>query len=243
MAEENSEDDEEMSRPPLWRDLRGSRRRRLLVPVTTVPPPPRPRYGIAIASSVIAIAALTIFNLEGGSLTKGATTAQHIWAGSMAGTFLVFGSLAVRRLATQLGRLVHVGGGPTAGSAIRLIFTIAGLILVVVVTIGMLGVQATRLLAAAGITGVILGLAAQQSLGNVFAGIVLMVARPFNVGERIRIRSGSFGGIFDAEVQAMGLTYVDLVTDEGPLKIPNLGMLAAGVGPAPEPSEGRTPGS
>ena len=62
-----------------------------------------------------------------------------------------------------------------------------------------------------------------------------MVARPFSVGQRIRIRSGAFGGIFDAEVRGMGLTHVELMTDDGPLKLPNLGMLAAAVGPAPEP--------
>ncbi|MGH9299148.1 MAG: mechanosensitive ion channel domain-containing protein, partial [Acidimicrobiales bacterium] len=148
--------------------------------------------------------------------------------------FLVFASIAVRRFASQIGRLVHQGGGPTAGAAIRLILTIVGLIIVVIVTIIMLGVNVTHLLAAGAITGVVIGIAAQQSLGNVFAGIVLMVARPFTVGQRIRIRSGSFGGIFDGEVRALGLTYVDLVTDDGPLKVPNLGMLAAAVGPAPE---------
>ena len=35
----------------------------------------------------------------------------------------------------------------------------------------------------------------------------------------------------------MGLTYVDLLTDDGPLKMPNLGMLASAVGPAPAPAK------
>lgn len=223
---------------PLWKELRRARSERPPGTPPTVPPPPKARFGIAIFSGLVAVAALALYNAEGGSLTRRASMEKHIWAASMAGVFLVFGSIAVRSVATQIGRLVHVGGGPTAGAAIRLIFTIAGTVVVAVVTIGILGVQATRLLAAAGVTGVIIGLAAQQSLGNVFAGVVLMVARPFSVGQRIRIRSGTLGGIFDAEVHGMGLTYVDLVTEDGPLKIPNLGMLAAGVGPAPEPKAG-----
>ncbi|MHB1987888.1 MAG: mechanosensitive ion channel family protein [Acidimicrobiales bacterium] len=222
---------------PLWKDLRAAREQRSLSPLstwTTVPLPPRPRFGLAILATVVAIAALVLDQEEGSSLLHSASVSKHAWAGSMSAVFLIFGAIAARRFATQVGRLVHVGGGPTAGAALRLILTITGLILVFIVTIGMLGVSPARLLTAAGITGVILGLAAQQSLGNVFAGIVLMVARPFSVGQRIRVRSGSFGGIFDGEVQAMGLTYVELLTDDGLLRIPNLGMLAAAVGPAPQ---------
>ncbi|MHB8506634.1 MAG: mechanosensitive ion channel domain-containing protein, partial [Acidimicrobiales bacterium] len=76
---------------------------------------------------------------------------------------------------------------------------------------------------------VILGIAAQSSLGNVFAGIVLVLARPFTVGDHIRVRSGALGGLFDAWVVDVSLAYVTLRTDDGLLKVPNLSMLAAGV--------------
>ena len=224
---------------PLWKDLRAARQQRSLSPLGTlakIPLPPRPHWKLAVVSALIAIAALALHQAEGVSLlVKGrGDFAPHVWTAGTSGVFLVFGSIAVRRFATQIGRLVHVGAGPTAANAISLVATITGLLVVVITTIILLGVSPTKLLAAAGITGVILGLAAQQSLGNVFAGIVLMVARPFSVGQRIRIRSGSFGGIFDGEVQGMGLTYVELLTDDGPLRVPNLGMLAAAVGPAPQ---------
>jgi len=88
----------------------------------------------------------------------------------------------------------------------------------------------------AGLAGVVLGIAAQQSLGNVFASVVLLLARPFSVGERIRIRSGALGGIFDATVLGISLTYVTVRTDDGLLKIPNSVMLATAAGPIP-PSE------
>lgn len=214
-----------------------------------MPPPPKPRSVLGAVSTIIAVAALVLnshlgatqhFNSIPTYAWPPSALGDHPWAwhGSMAAVFLIFGSIAVRSLATRIARIVHVGGGPAAGAAIRLIATVAGLILVLIVTIGMLGVSATKLFAAAGITGVIIGLAAQQSLGNVFAGIVLMVARPFTVGQRIRIRSGSFGGIFDGEVREMGLTYVQVMTeDDGLVRIPNLGMLAAAVGQAPPPKK------
>jgi small-conductance mechanosensitive channel len=95
--------------------------------------------------------------------------------------------------------------------------------------LAVLEVSIEHLLVGAGLAGVILGIAAQQSLGNVFAGLVLILARPFNVGDQIRIRSGALGGIFDASVREMSLTYVTLSTEDGRLKIPNSAMLASGI--------------
>ncbi|MHB8246025.1 MAG: mechanosensitive ion channel family protein [Acidimicrobiales bacterium] len=224
---------------PLWKDLRAAREQRSLAPLTTlstVPLPPRPRWKLAATSALIAIAALALRQAEGASLLQHGSNlvTKHLWTALASGAFLVFGAIAIRRVATQVSRVVHVGAGPTAANALRVILTIVGLVVIVIVTIIMVGVNPTKLLAAAGVTGVIIGLAAQQSLGNVFAGLVLMIARPFTVGQRVRVRSGSFGGIFDGEVLAMGLTYVEFMTDDGFLRVPNLGILAAAVGPAPK---------
>jgi small-conductance mechanosensitive channel len=92
-------------------------------------------------------------------------------------------------------------------------------------------VPVDHLLVGGVLTGVVVGIAAQQVLGNVFAGAVLLLARPFGVGDHIRVRSGALGGQFDGVVTGMNLTYVTLRTDEGPLHVPNSGMLAAAVGP------------
>ncbi len=101
-----------------------------------------------------------------------------------------------------------------------------------------LDVSVERLLVGAGLAGVVLGIAAQQSLGNIFAGFVLIFARPFVVGDHIRIRSGALGGILDVWVLEMSLTYVTVRADDGVLKIPNTAMLAAGVGKLPlEPAQ------
>ena len=79
----------------------------------------------------------------------------------------------------------------------------------------------------------ILGIAAQQSLSNVFAGLVLLFARPYIPGEKVRIRSGALGGTLDGTVTSVGLLYTTLSTQDGVLNIPNGGLLAAAVGPLP----------
>ena len=95
----------------------------------------------------------------------------------------------------------------------------------------MLSIPIGHLLLGGAIAGVVLGIAAQQSLGNVFAGLVLLMARPFAVGNRIRIRSGALGGEFYGTVTSMSHTYVSVLTDEGMLKVLDPSLLAAAVGP------------
>ena len=51
-----------------------------------------------------------------------------------------------------------------------------------------------RTLAVGGaITAVVFGLAAQQTLGNLIAGMVLISARPFRIGDRVRLQGGGAG--------------------------------------------------
>jgi small-conductance mechanosensitive channel len=91
------------------------------------------------------------------------------------------------------------------------------------------------------VTGVIVGIAAQQSLGNVFAGMVLLMTRVFRVGDQVRIRSGPLGGEINGVISGMGLSYVVLEAEDGRLHVPNSQVLSAAVGPRPAPK--REPGS
>lgn len=111
---------------------------------------------------------------------------------------------------------------------------------VLVVGLGLLAVPVEHLVVGGALTGVIVGIAAQQALGNVFAGIVLLLARPFTVGERIRVRAGALGGIFDGVVTSMSLVYVTIESPDGPINVPNSTLLAVGVGPAPDPDRAGT---
>jgi len=142
---------------------------------------------------------------------------------------LVVGGFTVRWFAQSLGRLVTQGSVVSAGAVVRLVTTGVGYLVVLFFSFAVLGVSLERLLIGAGVAGVVLGIAAQQSLANVFAAVVLILARPFKVGERVVIRSAAFG-LLNAEVLAIGLTYVVVRTDTGTLRIPNSAMLASAIG-------------
>ena len=80
----------------------------------------------------------------------------------------------------------------------------------------------------------IVAIAAQQSLANLFAGLVLLFAHPFQVGSRVQFRAGALGGQMDGLVTDVGLTYVRVLTDEGTALLPNVQALGAIVLTIPE---------
>lgn len=54
-------------------------------------------------------------------------------------------------------------------------------------TFSLWGFQLSNLLLGAGVLGIILGLAFQSTLASIFAGFVLMLSRPFDIGHWVRI--------------------------------------------------------
>jgi len=70
----------------------------------------------------------------------------------------------------------------------------------------------TAWLASVGIISVIIGLAAQNTLGNLIAGISLLLYRPFNVGDRLQMTAPT--GMETGFVESLNLGYTLLKTDD-----------------------------
>jgi small-conductance mechanosensitive channel len=182
-------------------------------------------------AAAIALAALIVGSEFGEMHTDQLHPKVVAWVS--AAVVLVAGIIATTRLSAAVSHLVRRKSIPTAAGAIGVLSAGVGYLIVAFSVLAVLEVSIEHLLVGAGLAGVVLGIAAQQSLGNVFAGLVLLMARPFGVGDHVRIRAGALGGIFEAWVVEMSLSYVTLRTDDGPLKVPNSAMLAAGVGQLP----------
>ena len=84
-------------------------------------------------------------------------------------------------------------------------------------------------------TAVVLGLAAQQTLAHVFAGLVLLTTRPFVVGDRVKFRGGSMAGEVEGVVSSQGLFYTTLVSGGDRTMIPNNVIMQLAVIPVSEP--------
>jgi small-conductance mechanosensitive channel len=192
-------------------------------------------WKIALPTGLVAAAALVAGSALGNVHGPGVRVRVVVWTAAL--VLLVFGVIATRRASAGLGHLVSIRSIASAGAAVRLVASGVGYVILICAELGLLDVSIDHLLVGAGLAGVVLGIAAQQSLSNVFASVVLLLAKPFTVGDRIRIRSGALGGIFDATVLAVSLTYVTVRTDDGLLKIPNSVMLATAAGPIAPPQK------
>lgn len=121
--------------------------------------------------------------------------------------------------------------GATHATLVRIVLVLIGVIATVTISLSLFGLNVAQLVLGGAVIGVLLGIAAQQTLANLFAGIVLLQARPFAVGDDVWIRSGALGGQYEGAVTEIGLTYVRLDTGDGLVNLPNTQVLAAAVGP------------
>jgi small-conductance mechanosensitive channel len=169
---------------------------------------------------------------------------EHVIAPTMAVAFGVLGAMATYGLAGQSKQLLEPKAGTAHAGVVRYAILILGAFTTLVLTLELFTVPVGQLVLGGALTTVFVGIAAQQALGNVFAGLVLMLARPFRVGEAIRLRAGALGGTIDGVVTDIGITYVRLDTGGSVMSVPNSQVLNAVVGPVPpdEQEEGEEPG-
>lgn len=88
-------------------------------------------------------------------------------------------------------------GAPTSVQLISTLTQAMVLLLGVLVALNSLGVSITPLLTALGVGGLAVGLALQDTLANLFAGIHILVSRQVRPGDFVRLDSGEEGYIQD----------------------------------------------
>jgi len=191
----------------------------------------RPDFRKTIVFGLIALAALIAGHEVGG--VNAPLLRTRLIAYGCALLTAVFGVLASRTASREVQRIAVASAGDVAGTPLRLIVLLGGYLVAAISVCDLVGIQLRQLLVGGAITGIILGLAAQPVLGNLFAGLVLLFARPYVPGQQVRVLSGALNGPHRGVIVSAGLLYTMLETADGPLNIPNSALLAAAVGPAP----------
>ena len=192
------------------------------------------RFWRSVISLVLAAAAAIASGLAGNRVSEwsihGPATLQLVAAGGAAAFCLlaIFATIGFSRIARDL---LEPRTGTAHAAVVRYAIVLAGGLATVIITLELFKVPVGNLLVGTAFTAVLLGIAAQQTLGNLFAGVMLMLARPFNVGDQVRMRGGALGGEIQGTVTEVGITYTRLDTAEGLLNVPNAQAMAAVVGP------------
>ncbi len=146
--------------------------------------------------------------------------------------FLVFALISTFAFARWARAVLERYIGAAYGAIVRYVMILAGICVILLVALSMLGFRIGELVVSGAVAGVLITIAAQQSLSNLFAGVMLQFARPFKVGDRVQIRSGALAGTIEGVVSEFTITYVRLETQDGRMLVPNSQVLAAAVSPS-----------
>jgi small-conductance mechanosensitive channel len=164
--------------------------------------------------------------------------ARHISSAITIGVALVLvilGWALARALGRMAGPTFMRRMDPATAGTVGFLTRLATIVIALLIALRIVGVKPQTLAVGGAFTAVVFGLAAQQTLGNLIAGMVLLSARPFRVGVRVRLVAGAIGGTQEGVVSSLGLLYTTLASGDDRIMIPNTAVLAAVVVPVREP--------
>lgn len=157
-----------------------------------------------------------------------------------AGAIVLVAWLAARALTASMNAVLKARGQAAHGHAVRIFVNLLLAVAVVLALFKLAGVSAESIFLGSAFAGIVLGLAAQTVLANVFAGLLLVLADPFRPGDRVAFISSSYGAIapsyphemmypgYPGTVEDVGLIYTVLRLDAGSTaKVPNSVVLSA----------------
>jgi small conductance mechanosensitive channel len=130
----------------------------------------------------------------------------------------VFGSI----LGNWIEKVSRERSGPTVAPLLGTVVRVGLKLIATVAALSKLGIDTSSLLAVVGAAGLAIGLALKDTLSDLASGVILLLLRPFEVGDAVDI-SGKAG-----VVTGMNLFHVDLTTSDGvPLMLSNSSVKGA----------------
>ena len=123
-------------------------------------------------------------------------------------------------LAIVVRKIIRKAGGATGidSSVVNLLARVAkvGIWIVGLVTaLGTVGIDVSAIVASLGLTGFAVGFALKDSISNLLSGVLILIYRPFRVGQSINVKS------FEGKVTAIDLRYTTLEQDDEKILVPN----------------------
>ena len=150
---------------------------------------------------------------------------------------LALGWHFARDIGRALGPWLFQRLEPGTAGTVEFLIRLVTMTIAIVTALRIAGLNPRTLALGGAVTAVIVGLAAQQTFANVMAGGVLLTARPFRVGERVRLQGGALAGTVEGLVSTLGLLYTTLASREGPILVPNAVVLSVSIVPLTEPTD------
>ena len=153
-----------------------------------------------------------------GNIVQTLIEQTNLWAPRVVGVivvFLVFFILAkiIKRIITNNAKRLKLDRNLT--SLLARTSSITLIIFGIVTALGTLGVNVSALVAGLGLTGFAIGFALKDTISNLLSGVLILLYRPFEIGNRIKI-SG-----YEGIVISINLRYTELDAEGNKILIPN----------------------
>jgi small-conductance mechanosensitive channel len=146
---------------------------------------------------------------------------------------LMLGWSLIRDIGRLLGPSLFRRMDPATAGTVGFLIRLFGVVMVTLAALRIAGLGTQELAVGGAFTAIIAGLAAQQTLGNLFAGLVLLSARPFRVGDRVALLGAGIS--IEGVVSSLGLLYTTFDAGENTTMVPNSSVLNVAVTPLREP--------
>src|SRR5215211_142055 len=162
--------------------------------------------------------------------------------------FVILGWALVRDMGRAAGPFLYKRLSPPTAGIVDFVIRLIALTIVILVALYAAALPPHTLVLGGAVAAAILGLAAQQTLGNLVAGLVILSARPFRLGDRIRLRGGNIGDEIEGIVSSLGLLYTTITPTreghgtppvvgqgDGNIMVPNSLVIGSAVVPGGQP--------
>jgi small-conductance mechanosensitive channel len=142
--------------------------------------------------------------------------------GVVAVLIALLGWFGVRRIVHLTAREFARRTDPRAASSLVFLIKLGAVIGVIVAELFVVGVEPGALVVSGAVAAVIVALASQQLLGNIFAGSVLLASGIVVIGQTVRLQGGAIAGQAEGVIASIGLFHVRLTRSDGAtMLIPN----------------------
>ena len=123
-------------------------------------------------------------------------------------------------LAIVIRKIIRKAGGATGidASVVNLLARVANVVIWImglVTALGTVGIDVSAIVASLGLTGFAVGFALKDSISNLLSGVLILIYRPFRVGQWINVKS------FEGNVTAIDLRYTTLEKEDEKILVPN----------------------
>jgi len=140
------------------------------------------------------------------------------------GLILVIGLIILAALGETVKKLLPKKFSQQRKMLISRFVRYSGIIILFLIIISELNINLTAIFGAAGVIGIVLGVASQTSIGNIVSGFFLVSEKPFEIGDQIRIGDKS-GIVYSIDLLSIKIRTFDNLL----LRIPNQTVISSEV--------------